>query len=53
MKFSIFYQKILRVFLISSLIFLSLSCGTNKASKDTPINAMERARKNVEEGRGI
>ena len=40
-------------------LFLLLSCAVpefakpKKVSKDTPMNAKERARKNVEEGRGV
>lgn len=39
--------------LILSCFFLLNSCGGTKATKDTPTNALERARKNVQEGRGI
>ena len=42
------------LFLLSLFLVLS-GCETFKptSSKDTPTNAMERAKKNVEEGRGI
>ena len=47
-------NKFLYFFLLISL-FLSPGCVNFKpvSSKDTPTNAMERAQKNVEEGRGI
>ena len=41
------------------LIFLTMSCSVpefakpKSVSKDIPVNAKERARKNIEEGRGV
>ena len=52
MKFS---RKI-RSFLLLPLFLILLNCEAlkpKKVSKDTPLNAQERARKNVKEGRGI
>lgn len=47
-------QKSLIKLTISLLFFLILNnCGGTKASPGTPTNALERARKNVEEGRGV
>ncbi len=49
-------MKFLRIFLSSFLIILMLnSCGGwNPAStRDTPVSGAERARKNVEEGKGV
>ena len=50
------YNKIIK--LISFFVFLTLflsSCGGFKKtdSRNTPVNALERAKKNVDEGRGI
>ena len=53
-------KKIVNVLLLSSFLmfFLTTSCAIpefakpSKVSKDLPVNAKERARKNVEEGRG-
>ena len=51
-----YYNKIIK--LISFFVFLTLflsSCGGFKKtdSRNTPVNALERAKKNVDEGRGI
>ena len=45
------YKKLLNIILIFTITLLA-SCG-GKATKNQPTNALERARKNVEEGRGI
>ena len=45
------YKNLLNLFLIFTLILLA-NCG-GKPTKNQPTNAMERARKNIEEGRGI
>ncbi len=56
------YQQIIKytpVYLIILVFVMISSCGVpefarpTKVSKDTPVNAKERARKNVEEGRGV
>lgn len=55
------YFKLLNKFLFKSLIlivflFFLANCSAlkpNSKNKDVPINALERARKNVEEGRGV
>jgi len=47
-------KKTLILYLLSlSLFFLLSNCSSNNTPSDTPINALERARKNVDEGRGI
>ena len=51
-------SQIIKLLLVSTLIFSLNSCGVKKIFKKvdaqkTPINAIERARKNVEEGRGV
>ena len=38
--------------LLISLLFLN-NCNLKKASNDTPLNGLERAKKNIKEGRGI
>ena len=47
----------IRILLLSIICLLTLSCNALKPKKvdtrETPINAQERARKNVKEGRGI
>ena len=53
-----FFLKNVNKFLYPLLIFflfLPIGCGKFKpvSVKDTPTNAMERAKKNVEEGRGV
>ena len=54
MKNSIFFRikfKPLALFLLC--FFLASSCGLyKKTDRNTPVNAQERARKNIEEGRG-
>ena len=56
------YQQIIKytpVYLIILVFMMISSCGVpefakpTKVSIDTPVNAKERARKNVEEGRGV
>lgn len=48
------FKKIFLLFVIMVVSFFTFSCGLyNKVDKDVPVNAQERARKNVNEGRGI
>ena len=51
-------SQIIKLLLVSTLIFSLNSCGVKKMFKKvdaqkTPINAMDRAKKNVAEGRGV
>jgi hypothetical protein len=54
-----FNHKIRRFLLSLFLVFITVSCSvpaflkTTKVDPNTPINAQERARKNIEEGKGV
>lgn len=43
---------LIKLFIFAIILMFTSNCG-KKASPDTPTNSMERARKNIEEGRGI
>ena len=45
--------NILSKILIISILFLLVGCGLYKKTENIPISGEERARKNIEEGRGI
>ena len=54
-----FNQKIISISLLSFLLFITASCSVpsflkpTKVDPNTPVNAQERARKNIEEGKGV